>query len=316
MKALRFDKYGPPSVLSVRESNMPDLSPTQALVEIHAAAVNPSDVKNIAGVFKASLPRTPGRDYAGVVVAGEGWKGKKVWGSGAGLGITRDGSHAEYLVVTLDSLSEKPAHLSMPEAAAVGIPYLAAWSALVDAAKTQAGETVLITGSRGAVGTAATQIAQWKKARVMGVDVSDGQSDADAFVNARTKDFVVEARAWTGGRGVDVVLDCVGGSMFERCLRSLRQAGRQVAIASVEQGGRVEFNLVDFYHELHTLIGVDTVKLSDPVIARIMSELRTGFDDGHLRPSPIQTWTLEQGVEAYVAVEKRIPTKQVLLPRA
>jgi NADPH:quinone reductase-like Zn-dependent oxidoreductase len=315
MRALRFDTYGPPSVLSLREMSVPDPTPEQALVEVHAAAVNPSDVKSVAGDFKAPLPRIPGRDYAGVVVAGLGWKGKAVWGSGSGLGIIRDGAHAEYLVVTLDSLSEKPAHLSMAEAAAVGIPYLAAWAGLVDAAKVQAGETVLITGSLGAVGTAATQIARWRKARVMGVDVSDGASTADAFVNAKTKDFVVEARAWTGGRGVDLVLDCVGGSMFEPCLKSLRRAGRQVAIGNVEQRARVEFSLVDFYHELHTLIGVDTLKLTDPVIARIMTELRAGFEDGHLRPSPIQTWRLDQGVEAYVAVEKRTPKKQVLLLR-
>src|SRR5580704_155436 len=124
MKALRFETYGPPSVLSLQELSIPDLEPGQALVEVRASAVNPSDVKNVAGVFKASLPRVPGRDYAGVVVAGEGWVGKPVWGSGAGFGITRDGTDAEYLVADLDSLSEKPAKLSMAEASTVGIPYL------------------------------------------------------------------------------------------------------------------------------------------------------------------------------------------------
>jgi NADPH:quinone reductase len=81
MKALRFEKYGPPSVLSLQELRVPDLKPGEALVELHASAVNPSDVKNVAGAFKASLPRIPGRDYAGVVVAGDGWKGKAVWGA-------------------------------------------------------------------------------------------------------------------------------------------------------------------------------------------------------------------------------------------
>ena len=92
MKALRFEKYGPPSVLSLQELRVPDLKQGEALIELHAAAINPSDVKNVAGVFKASLPRVPGRDYAGVVIAGDGWKGKEVWGSGAGLGVTRDGT--------------------------------------------------------------------------------------------------------------------------------------------------------------------------------------------------------------------------------
>jgi NADPH2:quinone reductase len=315
MKALRFEKYGPPSVLSIQELPVPDLKPGEALVELHASAINPSDVKNVAGTFKAPLPRVPGRDYAGVVVAGDGWKGKEVWGTGAGLGVTRDGTHAQYLVVDLDWLSEKPSLLSMEQASAVGVPYLTAWSALVDAADIQAGETVLITGALGAVGQAATQIAHWKKARVIGADIFDKPSEADAFVNVKSKDLPVEVKALTDGKGVDLVLDAVGGPMFEPSLKSLRIGGRQVAITSVGSG-RVEFNLVDFYRNLHRLIGVNTLKPTGPEIAKIMDDLRAGFEDGHLRPSPIQTWTLDQGIDAYAAVEKgATSSKHVLLPR-
>jgi NADPH:quinone reductase len=316
MKALRFESYGPPSVLSLQELTVPDLESGQALVEVRASAVNPSDVKNVAGVFKASLPRVPGRDYAGVVAAGEGWTGKEVWGSGAGFGVTCDGADAQYVVVDLDALSEKPARLSMAEASAVGVPYLTAWSALVDAAAIQAGETVLITGALGGVGRAAIQIAHWKKARVIGADRHDGPSDADAFVNLQSKDLVGEVKARTGGKGVDLVLDTVGGPLFEPSLRSLRPGGRQVAISSVGNG-RVEFNLVDFYHRSGRLIGLDSVKLTGPEIAKIMDELRAGFDDGHLRSSPVETWPLERGVEAYAAVkEGKMSSKQILLPRS
>jgi NADPH:quinone reductase-like Zn-dependent oxidoreductase len=315
MKALRFEKYGPPSVLSLQEVGVPDLRPGQALVELHASAVNPSDVKNVAGAFHSPLARVPGRDYAGVVAIGDGWKGKEVWGSGPGLGLTRDGTHAQYVVVDVDSLSEKPAHLSMPEAAAVGIPYLAAWSALVDAARIQAGETLLVTGAGGAVGQAAIQIAHWRGARVIGADILDSPSDADAFVNANSKDLTVEARAWTDGKGVDLALDCVGGPMFEPCLKSLRLDGRQVAITSVGDG-RVTFNLRDFYHKRVSLIGVDTLGLSGPQIATIMDSLRAGFDGGHLRPPSVQTWSLEQAVAAYGAVQEGTSgSKHVLVPR-
>jgi NADPH2:quinone reductase len=200
MKALRFEKYGPPGVLTIQELPVPDLKPGEALVEMHAAAINPSDVKNVAGVFRASLPRIPGRDFAGVVVAGDGWEGKEVWGSGAGFGVSRDGAHAQYIVVNSDGLSEKPARLSMEEASAVGVPYLAAWSGLVDAADIQAGETVLITGALGAVGRAATQIAHWKRANVIGADISDGVSSVDAFINTRDRELAVEVKALTTGR--------------------------------------------------------------------------------------------------------------------
>jgi NADPH:quinone reductase-like Zn-dependent oxidoreductase len=315
MKALRFERYGSPSVLSLLDLRVPDLKPGEALVELRAAAINPSDVKNVAGVFKASLPRVPGRDFAGVVVAGEGWVGKDVWGSGAGFGVTRDGTHAQYLVADLDSLSEKPSLLSMEEASAVGVPYLAAWSALVDAADIQSGETVLVTGALGAVGRAATQVARWRGARVIGADIVVGPSDADAFIDATKNDLPAAARGLTGGHGVDLVLDAVGGPMFEPCLRSLRVGGRQVAIASVG-GGRVEFNLVDFYHDLHRLFGVDTLKLTGRQIADIMDALRPGFEDGHLRTASLQTWPLHRAVDAYEAVAMGGGSrKHVLLPR-
>jgi len=315
MKALRFEKYGPPSVLSIQELRVPDLRTGEALVELHASAINPSDVKNVAGAFKASLPRIPGRDFAGVVVAGDGWKGKEVWGSGAGFGVWRDGTHAQYIVVSSDRLSEKPALLSMEEASTVGIPYLAAWSGLVDAANILEGETVLITGALGAVGRAATQIAHWKKAKVIGADISDKPSDADVFVNTRAKELPVEVKASTNGKGADLVFDAVGGPMFETCLQSLRLGGRQVAITSIGNG-RVEFSLVDFYHNLQRLIGVDTVKLTGPSIAKIMDKLRAGFEEGHLRTSPAQSWSLDQAIDAYTAVEKGTSlNKHVFLPR-
>ena len=303
MKALRFKKYGPPSVLSIEKVYVPELKPGEVLVDLRASAINPSDVKNIAGVFKASLPRIPGRDYAGVVVAGDGWKGKEVWGSGAGFGVSRDGTHAQYVVVGSDGLSEKPSNLSMEEASAVGVPYLAAWSGLVHAAGIQAEEIVLVTGALGAVGRAAIQIAHWKKAKVIGADILSNPADADVFINTKSSDLPKEVKGLTDGKGADLAFDAVGGQMFEPSLKSLRSGGRQVAITSIGNG-RVEFSLVDFYHNSLSLIGVDTMKLTGPGIAKIMDELRVGFEDGYLRPLPVQTWSLDQGIEAYTAVEK------------
>src|SRR5580704_16747624 len=98
-KAIRFDKYGPPSVLSLVDIERPALRSGEVLVEIKASAINPSDVGNVAAAFQAELPRVPGRDFAGGVVEGGGdeWNGEEVWGSGAGLGVKKDGSHAQYV---------------------------------------------------------------------------------------------------------------------------------------------------------------------------------------------------------------------------
>jgi NADPH:quinone reductase len=227
MKALRFAEYGPPSVLLVQQLLVPELEMGEVLVEVHASAINPSDVKNVAGAFKAALPRIPGRDFAGAVVAGESWKGKEVWRSGAGFGVWQDGAHAQYVVVRSEGLSEKPTKLSMEEASTVGVPYLAAWSGLVDAANIQAGEAVLITGALGAVGRAATQIAHWKKAKVIGADISDKPSDVDFFVNTRTKELPLEVKAVTNGKGADLVFDAVGGPT-EASLSSIDCGGRSI----------------------------------------------------------------------------------------
>jgi NADPH:quinone reductase len=314
MKALRFERFGSPGVLSLQDLPVPNLQPGDVLVEVHAAAINPSDVKNVAGRFSAVLPRVPGRDYAGVAIDGEPfWKGKPVWGSGAGLGITLDGTHAEYLVVSSNSLSEKPERLSMREAAAVGVPYLAAWSGLVQAAGVQAGEMVLVTGAMGAVGRAATQIAHWKGASVIGADRLDAPEGVDAWIDTRTADMAAEANRFSAGRGVDVVLDAVGGPLFEPSLRSLRPGGRQVALTSVGNR-RVEFDLTDFYHNTLRLFGIDTMKLSGPEIASIMNGLRAGFETGALAAPDVTTWPLDRAVDAYTAVEKGAsPAKHVLL---
>ena len=195
MKALQFSTYGPPGVLSIKEIPKPEPRKGEVLVQIKAAAINPSDVKNVAGHFKSPLPRVPGRDYAGVVIAGDAENGLEVWGSGAGFGVTRDGAHAEYIVVPADSIAQKPPQLSMEQAAAIGVPYLAAWSALVVVGNIQAGETVLIVGVSGAVGRAATQIAHWKKARVIGASThSSNPSNADAIINTTTNDLPEEVQ--------------------------------------------------------------------------------------------------------------------------
>jgi NADPH:quinone reductase-like Zn-dependent oxidoreductase len=313
MKALRFAGYGPPSVLTLKECEVPHPGPGESLVQVQAAAINPSDVKNVAGAFKSPLPRTPGRDYAGVVVDGAG-KGREIWGSGPAFGITRDGSHVQYIVIPENWLADKPGHLSMAEAGSTGVPFLAAWHGLVDAAGVKSGETVLITGAAGAVGRAVIQIAHWKGARAIGADIVDRPSEADVFINLRAKDLVIEARAATGGAGVDIVFDAVGGALFEPGLKSLRIGGRQVVITSIGER-RVSFDLLDFYHNRLHLIGVDTLKLDGAEIAGILNALKPGFEGGQLKPFQVQTWPFGEAIEAYDAAAKGGAAKHVLLPR-
>src|SRR6266704_3817062 len=143
----------------------------EVLIEIAAAAVNPSDVKAATGLMAyAVFPRTPGRDYAGVVIDGpSGWIGRDVFGSSGDLGIRRDGTHATHLAVEADAVVEKPKNLSWDEAAGIGVPFVTAMEGFRRAGMPQAGDTVLVMGVNGKVGQAAVQIASWHGARVLGV---------------------------------------------------------------------------------------------------------------------------------------------------
>lgn len=301
MKAWRFDHYGKPDVMILRESPMPTPANGEVLIKVLASGINPSDVKNVAGHFKTATPRVPGRDYSGVIVAGDGREGELVWGSGPGFGVARDGAHAEYLTLPSEWIAPKPSHLSVEQAAAVGVPYLTAWCGLIMAGALEVGETVLLTGVSGAVGRAATQIAHQRRARVIGAGRSSANpSGADWMVDTTRQNWVDEVLALTDGRGVDLVLDAIGGVLFEPCLQTLRHGGRQVAISS--NPPVVSFNLVNFYHGMNRLLGVDTMGLSGVHIVTIMERLREGFDDGTLEPPALEVWQFDQAVAAYNAV--------------
>jgi NADPH:quinone reductase len=314
MKALRFEQYGPPSVLRIQDVPLPEVKQGEVLVEVKASSVNPSDVGTVAGRFQSQLPMTPGRDYAGVVVEGGAWTGKQVWGTGADFGTTRPGAHAEFVAVPSSWLSEKPQSLSMEQAGVVGVSYLAAWQSLVGVGHLHKGERLLITGARGAVGSAAIQIAHWKGAFVLAADRVEGSPNADVFLNLKETDLVSGVRQATASQGVDIVLDTVGADLFSSCLRTLRAGGRQIAIANVAgPEAEVHFNLTDFYHNQIHLIGVDTFKLTGPEIADTMNHLREGFEAGFLHVSKPETNEFDNAVEAYTKLtEKKSRAKQVL----
>ena len=300
MKALRFHEFGPPSVLRIEEVPIPEPGQGEALVRVNAAAINPSDYMNVAGHFKnTTLPRTPGRDFAGVVVKGKPHEGEEVWGSTPKLGIVRDGSNAEYVVVPVETLSLKPKSLSMAQASAIGVPYITAWASVVNAVQIRAGETILIVGAAGAVGQAATQIANWKQARVIGADRSSNPiAGTEAVVNTQTEDLRQRVMELTAGKGVDAVLDAVGGPMFELALRSLAFGGRQVTITTTGDP-RVSFNLVDFYHNFSRLLGVDSQGLTPQQVGEIADELGPGFETGALKPPQVEIVPFEKAVEVY-----------------
>src|SRR5215469_18793845 len=157
MKALHITAHGPPSSLKMVVVPRPPLGENQVRVRVEAAAVNPSDVVSIEGRFPhAVLPRILGRDFAGRVVEGpRELVGTEVWGSGGDLGITRNGTHAEEILLPVAGVSRRPSNLTPEQAAGAGVPFTTAWSCLVEGAALTSCETVVVSGAAGAVGRAA-----------------------------------------------------------------------------------------------------------------------------------------------------------------
>ena len=317
MKALRFTQHGDPGVLAI--GDLPELTPSadEAVVQVFAASINPSDVKNVEGrMSQTTLPRTPGRDYAGVVIEGPAaWLGAEVWGSGGDVGFTLDGTHAEQVVVPVASLRRKPVNLTFEEASAIGVNFIAAWCGVVEAAQVQAGETIVIIGL-GGVGGAAAQIAKRIGAKVVGVARGAAATSpyVDAMVDSQGPDVIERIRAATNG-GAAVVFDTVGGSMFETAVHMLKVGGRLVEISATDRR-EVTFNLADFYHNESRLIGVDTLKRDLAASAEMLEALRPGFEDGSYKaPSIAQTFALEDAQAAYRAVAAGTQGRVVLTPQ-
>jgi NADPH2:quinone reductase len=324
MKALHFSRFGSPEVLELVDLPIPLATGSEAVVRVDAASVEPSDVKSVAGAMEGTvLPRTPGREFSGVVVDGpRRLLGQAVWGTAGSLGFTHDGTHAEYLRFPVVGLRVRPPALTAEQAAAVPVTFITAWIGLLDCAQLRQGETVIVFGVSGGVGSAVTQLAHWRGARVIGVDVVPPADDADAvarpdllFVGTGASDLVEAVRDATQGQGAAVGFDAVGGGGFESHLGTLANRGRIAVIASVGER-RVSFDLIDFYRRELRLFGVDSRKVDAVEAGRILERLELGFLTGVLRPPHIAAlFSLARAREAYQAVARGdVRGRVVLVP--
>jgi NADPH:quinone reductase len=323
MRALRFNEFGDPAVLHVTDMPDPPATAQEAVIRVEAASVNPSDVKNVAGQMESTvLPRIPGRDFAGVVVSGPpDWQGAAVWGTGGDVGFTREGSHAQLISVPVDALVRKPQRLGFDEASAVGVNFVVAWYGAVETAQLGAGETIAVFGVSGGVGGAVAQIANALGARVIGVDRRKPDPDTpaaavmDHFIGFDpTADVGAEIKKLTGGTGVDVVYDAVGGVTTPAALASLAHRGRLVVI-SVVGPSAVGFDVRDLYHNETRIYGCDSRKLTVSDSARRLEKMGPYFESGEFRPLPVTaSYSLEQGPLAYQEVADHATGRVVIQP--
>lgn len=308
--------------IDVIQPETPRPGPGQVLVEIKAAGVNPSDVKAALGHMPHAVwPRVPGRDFAGVVVEGpQHLLGTEVWGGGGELGITQNGSHAKYMALPQAAVRAKPGNFTFEEAGAIGVPFITAFEGLREAGGVQPWDNVLVCGANGKVGQAAIQLATMAGARVFAVEYKPadylGHANSEIeMLDSSSQDVAAIVREKTNGHGADIVFNTVGSPYFEIANTALAKQGRQIFISTFDRD--VSFDIFNFFRGRHKFIGIDTLALDSVHGARIFDVLKPKFEQGLLRPFPINpdaVYGFGEAAQAYQSVLRSTPDRVILKP--
>ena len=310
MRAVVITEYGDVDVLQVQEVPAPVPGPDEVLVEVMASAMNRADLLQRAGQYPAPGPQpeyeVPGLEFSGTIAA----VGSQVvsWSPGdAVMGIVSGGAMAEMLVTHERMLQPVPSSVGLADAAGIPEVFMTAHDALVSQGMLTSGRRALVHAGASGVGTASIQICQAIGAEIA-VTCSTNKvgacSDLGAHlvVDYSKDDFVDAVSDWTGGGGVDVVLDVIGGEYLVRNIRCLKTQGRIVQVGVMGEAV-ASFPLGALLPKRASLIG--TVLRSRPLEQKIdanqrfLSELLPRFDDGTLRPVIDSRYALEDIAEAH-----------------
>ncbi len=324
MKAVRIHEYGGPEVLAYEEVDPPVPTAKQVLVEVRAAAVNPVDAAIREGLFVTPIPppRIIGSDGAGVVAE----VGREVTDVRpgdevlfTGLGVGSQGSYAELAVVADVQAVPKPASLSFEEAAALGLVFPTALYALHRRARVQEGETVLVQGAGGGVGSAAVQLARAAGAIPIATvrraaDVEPVlQLGADSVVDLSTQDLREQVLALTGDRGVDVIIEVADDDNLASDLGVIAKGGRIVCVGQgTNPTAEVPFGPAS--QRDAGLLFMSSANAGRAGMAQMLREIGVMIEEGNVRPVVGVTMPLKEARAAHELLAKRHFGKIVLVP--
>jgi NADPH2:quinone reductase len=320
MKAIRVHEFGGPEVLRLEDVPRPHLGPGEVLVRMHAAGVNPVETYIRAGTYTRlpELPYTPGNDGAGVVEqigadVTEFKPGDHVYTAGS-----ISGTYAEFALCKKEQVHPLPANVPFAQGAAIGTPYATAYRGLLQRADAEPGETVLVHGASGGVGTAAVQLARSRGLRVFGTAGSDEglklareQGAHEVFDHCAPDHFEQIMKA-TGGHGVDMIVELLANVNLGKDLTILAKGGRVVIIGS---RGRVEIDPRDTMQRDADIRGMVLPNTPPAELASIHAALVAGLENGSLRPVIGKEFPLAEAAQAHRAVmESSAFGKIVLVP--
>lgn len=307
MKAIRVHEFGAPEVLRLEEVPMLRPGRCEMLVRMHATGINPVETYIRAGTYARlpKLPYTPGNDGAGVVEqvgadVSEFKAGDRVYTAGS-----MTGTYAEFALCKKEQVHPLPSNVSFAQGAAMGTPYATAYRGLLQRGAAKPGETMLVHGASGGVGTAAVQLARAHGLRVFGTAGSDEglklvrEQGAHEVLDHRAPEHFEQIMKATGGRGVDVILEMLANVNLGKDLTILAKGGRVVIIGS---RGPVEINPRDAMQRDADVRGMILPNTPPAEMASIHAALVAGLEDGTLRPVIGKEFPLAEAAEAHRAV--------------
>lgn len=325
MKALLCKAFGPLDQLSVEELPLPRPGPKQVRIDVKAAALNFPDALMVQGLYqvKPPLPFSPGSEFAGLVSeVGSEVSHYKVGDRVIGFGL---GGFAEEALADAERVMPLPAGMDFEAGAALVLTYCTSLHGLKDCGHLQQGETLLVLGAAGGVGIAAVEIGHAMGARVIAAASSDDklalcrQLGADETLNYATENLRERVNQLTGGRGVDVVYDPVGGPYSEPALRSLAWRGRLLVIGfAAGEIPKIPINLALLKER--SIVGVywgESVKHDPQGHRRNIAQLLEWFAAGKVKPFISERVPLKDAPAAMARLASRqVKGKLVVLPEA
>ncbi|MDT7809940.1 MAG: NADPH:quinone reductase [Acidobacteriota bacterium] len=309
MKAIRVKEFGGPEVLRLEDMSEPRAGAGQVLVRVRAVGVNPVDtyIRGGVHVVKPQLPYTPGLDAAGEVEeVGEGVTrfrvGQRVYVAGS-----LSGTYAELALCNESQAHVLPDRVSFAEGAGVFTPYATAYRALFQRARAVPGETVLVHGASGGVGTAAVQLARAAGLRVLGTGGTEegrklvSEQGAHHVLDHGSPGYLEQLSGLTGGRGADVILEMLANVNLDKDLGVLAKGGRVVVIGS---RGSVEINPRHAMARDAAILGMSLFNASPQELESIHAALAAGLEAGTLRPVVGRELPLAEAARAHEEVLK------------
>jgi len=318
MKAIKVHQFGEPESMVLEEVAEPEPETGQVRLQIAAAGVNPVDTYIRAGTYhiRPGLPYTPGNDGAGRIDAvGPDVTSLKV-GDRVYCAGSLSGTYAEKAICDSSRVFPLPAAVSYAQGASVGVPYGAAYHGLFQRAGALAGDSVLVHGATGGVGTAAVQLA---KAYGMTVAATGGteqgrrqaaEQGADLVMDHNSPGYLERVMTWTQGRGVDIILEMLANVNLGEDLKVLARSGRVVVIGS---RGTVEINPRDAMQKNAAILGMLLGSVSAEEFRRIHAALGAGMASHVVKPLVDRELPLAQAPEAHRRIMEAGATGQIVL---